>query len=376
MTGNMGDTVNAESAYAQSFGMLPNKTVYSNPTSQVDRVGELRTAYGAGLKAHNAQLKAHNTGTGGAGTAGFALIPVYVDERITDISRKYTPMTMVMPRVTNRGVTADYNVLLAKGPAFTAFEDGSMQETDDQYERRTSFIKYLYSVGRVTGQSNAAQPSYIMGGMVAPGSDTGAFGDAAAPNAMQQRVLTAARSLKELEEQLIMTGNSTSSVAGGPNGSEFDGIVTLQGTTNKVDKNNTEFDLDDIDAAIQLSYDNSGRPNFGVCDSSTFKDMLGLLKGKIGFMAAATEVLWGFQGIKLNTAVGTIPVIMSQYLSNTTGQKSLYFLDLSVWEMRVLQDMSYEKLAKTNDSEKFMLKIYETLICKNTLFNSFVGEIL
>jgi len=42
---------------------------------------------------------------------------------------------------------------------------------------------------------------------------------------------------------------------------------------------------------------------------------------------------------------------------------------MSVWEMRVLQDLTYEDLAKTNDSEKFMLKIYEALICKNVAFN-------
>jgi hypothetical protein len=55
---------------------------------------------------------------------------------------------------------------------------------------------------------------------------------------------------------------------------------------------------------------------------------------------------------------------------NTTGNKAIYFLDLSVIEMRVLQDLTYEKLAKTNDSDKFMLKIYETFIIRNTSFCS------
>ena len=67
--------------------------------------------------------------------------------------------------------------------------------------------------------------------------------------------------------------------------------------------------------------------------------------------------------------------IPSMYLSNTSGSKAIYFLDMSVVEMRVLQDVTYEELAKTNDSEKFMLKVYEALIIKNTAFCSSITEI-
>ena len=63
------------------------------------------------------------------------------------------------------------------------------------------------------------------------------------------------------------------------------------------------------------------------------------------------------------------------YLSNASGSKAIYFLDSTVVELRVLQDMTYEPLAKTNDSEKFMLKIYEALIIKATGFCSSITEI-
>ena len=39
------------------------------------------------------------------------------------------------------------------------------------------------------------------------------------------------------------------------------------------------------------------------------------------------------------------------------------------------QDLTFERLAKTNDSEKFMLKIYEALIIRNTAFCSSITEI-
>jgi hypothetical protein len=63
------------------------------------------------------------------------------------------------------------------------------------------------------------------------------------------------------------------------------------------------------------------------------------------------------------------------FLSNDSGSKCAYFLDLSVVEMRVLQDLTYEKLAKTNDSDKFFLKIYEVFIIKNTSFCSSITAI-
>ena len=182
-------------------------------------------------------------------------------------------------------------------------------------------------------------------------------------------VLVKTRAIREKEESLIVNGSASTDAT------QFSGIVTLQSTVNKVDKNTTAMTLDDINTAIQYSFDDGGRPNLAVCASAVYTDLLGLLTAKIGYMQPVQQVFWGFSTIVLNTMVGQIPVIPSMYLSNTTAEKAIYFLDMSVWEMRVLQDLTYQDLAKTNDSEKFMLKIYEALICKNTAFNSFIGEI-
>ena len=43
--------------------------------------------------------------------------------------------------------------------------------------------------------------------------------------------------------------------------------------------------------------------------------------------------------------------------------------------MRVLLDMTYQEFGITNDSNKFMLKIYEAEILKNTAFNAFIDNI-
>lgn len=367
-TGNAGN-VFEEGAYAASFGFMPNKTRYS----QVDVKSG---SYEIDLRPNmfgkdNIGLKAITTTSGGAGTAGYALIPVYVDPKIIDQSRKYTPLTEIFPRVTNFGITADYNVITAKGGGFTAAEDAALNETNTTYSRASTAIKYLYAVGRVTGQARAAIPPYALQGM-APGvgaTNGTPFQDQSAPNAMQLEVLVKARELKELEENLLINGSVSTTAT------EFDGFITLISTTNKVDKNTSALSLDDVSTAIQYAFDDGGRPNLAVCSSAVYTDLLNLLQAKIGYITAQVSVFWGFQSIVLHTMVGSIPVIPSMYMSNTTGSKAIYFLDLSVIEVRVLQDMTYEELAKTNDSQKFMLKLYETLIIRATAFNSWIGEI-
>lgn len=378
-TGSVGGNFNDAGAYQQSFGNIPHKTRYQvadlksfisgTPKFEVDVRKNMHEAYSTGLKAHN-------TESGGAGTAGYAMVPIYVDPKIIDQTRKYTPLIELVPRVTNQGMFADYNNVIAKGGAFTRGEDVSLTETNTTYDRNSTQIKFLYAVGRVTGPSRAAQPSYILAGMQPGSGAVGPFTDQGAPNAKQQEVLIKTREIRELEENLLVNGNASSSaITGNPNGTEFDGIITLMSTTNTVGKSTSALALGDLDLAIRYAFDDGGRPNLGVCSSDVFTDILGLLQQKIGYMQAMSQVFWGFSTITYNTMVGAIPIIPSMFMSNSSGSKAIYFLDLSVVEMRVLQDLTYEDLAHTNDSDKFMLKIYETLIIRNTAFCSSVTAI-
>ena len=354
-------------AYEQSFGNLPNKTVYQDSFglksgAKIDMREKVKGAFDVGLKAHS-------TTSGGAGTAGYAMIPVYVDPRVIDTTRKYTPLVELIPRVTNQGMYADYNKITAKGGAFTAAEDASLSETNTTYDRASTAIKFIYAVGRVTGPSIAAQPSYVLAGMMPGSGATGAFSDQSASNALQQEVLVKTREIREKEESLIVNGDASTT------STDFSGVVTLMSTTNTVAKGTTALELGDINTAIQYAFDDGGRPNLAVCSSGVYTDLLGLLTQKIGYLKAEAEVFWGFTTIVLHTMVGSIPVVPSMYLSNASGSKAIYFLDMSVVEMRVLQDMTYEELAKTNDSKKFMLKVYEALIIKNTSFCSSITGI-
>ena len=383
-TGSIGNGMDDRAAYAQSFGSMAHKTVYSKPdikgglikkdefVMETDVRGNIKDAYSAGI----VSLKAHGTTSGGAGTAGFAMVPVFVDPKIIDRTRKNTPLTELIPRVTNQGMFADFNVITGKGGAFTRGEDAALTETNTTYDRQSTAIDFLYAVGRVTGPSIAAQPSYVLAGMQPAAGAVSSFTDIGAPNAKQQEVLVKAREIKELEENLLINGNATTSgIAGNPNGTEFSGIITLMGATNTVDKNTSALDLDDYTTAIQNAFDDGGRPNLGVCSSGVFSDTLKLLQSKIGYLQAMQQVFWGFNTVVLQTMVGPVPLIPSMFMSNVSGSKAAYFLDLEVVEMRVLQDMTFEELAKTNDSQKFMLKIYETFIIRAVTFCSSITEI-
>jgi len=359
-------------AYGHSFGSMADDTCYQagarnewnaeSKSFEGDIRPELKSAFDVGFKALEST-------SGGAGTAGYAMVPIYVDPRVIDRTRKYTPLVELIPRVTNQGITADYNVITAKGGGFVAAEDAVMSETDTTYDRMSTSIKYLYSVGRVTGQAQAAIPSYILEGLTPAGGSTGAFSPSTAPNAKQLEVLVKTREIRELEENLIINGDTDSDA------NEFNGFIDILAATNTVDKNTSALALADIDTAIQYAFDDGGRPNLAVCSSGVYSDLLALLTAKIGYLSPVQEVFWGFSTIVLNTMVGQVPVIPSMYMSNTSGSKAIYFLDMSVVEMRVLQDLTYEELAKTNDSQKFMLKVYEALIIKAPTFCSSITEI-
>ena len=370
------------SAYEASFGSLNNGSVYYDPNDSKEtndtRLKALKDYLFENHPRYAAQLKAMTSTSGGAGTAGYAMSPIYVDPILVDRTRKFTPVKNMLKRVTNMGRTADFNVITAKGGAFTAAEDANLTETNTTYDRMSTDIKYLYAVGRVTGQAIAAIPGYNLVGSTIGGSGLGndsSIGTSFANNALQTEVFVKMRELSELEEKLLINGNATTSVYGGANGTEFDGITVTQSTTNEVTANDGPLTEDLINEAIQEAFDDSGRPDFAIADSATYRDIMGILADKKILTQNMQLTEYGTVAITWFGMTGPIKIFPSQFLTNTTTNKSIWFLDSEVWEIRVLQDATYEELAKTNDSKKFMIKEYLTLICRAPTFNSSVQDI-
>ena len=349
--------------------------VLTEPMAKYDFRKEIATGLGFSEKFLNGNLrKALSTtlSTYSAGTLP-VLIPVYVDPEIIDLTRRATPLVELIPRVTNYGRTAEYNQITALGSAKALPEDSALAEADDTYVRRTVAVKFLYAVGRVTGQMFAASKQYLAsGGYV---------------DALSLEVKNKTISLKRLEEEMILLGNGVSdwtdynsTTQSGAN--SFNGLWQLISNSNSnglggsssytTDKAGGALGISDIRTAIRTPRTNGGEPNLMVCDYSTFDKIKALIQDELRYVSTTT-VAWGITTVSFEG----LPIIASRFLKTTNGDGtkdptsgvSLFVMDTNVIEMRVLQDVSYEEMAKTNDSMKFSLKVYETLVVKAPQFN-------
>ena len=283
-------------------------------------------------KAMKIQKQSIDTQTGGAGTAGTALIPIYVDPAVVDRTRRMTPLTELIPRRATRGLTYDYIPLTAKAGAAWNLEDASLPDQVDTYNRTSVAIKYLYAVGRVTGPSIAAMRGFID------------------PTALDLAVKTV--SIKEAEEDMIINGDATT------NPEEPDGMIQLiSSNTTAISASVT---LVDIRAEIATTFNANGAVTLAVTDVSTHNYIKNLL---MDFQRQPAPPAEGLPfGIPGSFQFDELTFIKDRFMPTTSGSRRILILDQRYIFMAVLQDTTYEELAKTNDSNKYMLKEYIALI--------------
>lgn len=351
------------------MGFLPDKTCYKNAFMNIDMKSQMFDT----ARQFMPELKAMDTTIGGAGTAGNATIPVYLDSQVTDNSRKESPLTEIVPRVAVNSTISDWLNITAKGSATFGSEKAALSEQDETISRSSVTIKFLRGIGNVTGVARAAMPAYTLSGFQPSGSSFASpFSNAGAPNAKSLSMLIRARAMKEAEEDAILNGSKSDDA------NEFDGIVTTQSTTNK-NTISRALEAGDIESTLLYAIDDGGRPDLGIGDTATIGQLRNIMLNGWNYRPGDITTQIGFgipSAVTLFTQAGAIPVIGSRFLTTTSGSRSLYFTQIANnIEMRVLQDMTYEELAKTSDSEKFMLKIYEALVLKNSSFNCWAGSI-
>jgi hypothetical protein len=371
--------INPITAFNQSFfgAVQPDEMYYApfGPLGPVDRRKEIKA-----MLYRNLEMKGYSGATsgtaGGAGTAGLAFLPAWPSMTVTDRSRKLTPFTELTARVANMGLYHPFNYVSAKDSAVFAADGATITDQSYTGAQTSVTMKFMYARGNVTGPRQAAQPAYMLGGTAgsATGSGLGAnpFSGVSAPNSLQFEILTRTQALKELEENKFWNGDTD------VDANEFNGIIDLQSTTNKVDKNTTDIEYDDIETMMQYAYDDSGYPTVGGCSSGVLTDIRKIIRDTLRIMPGdmTTTLPFGIvANVTLHTTQGPLPIIPSQYLSNTSGSKALYALDMTEIYFAVLQDATYEKLDKTQDWESFHVKQYEGLVMRAPQFNAFVGEI-
>ena len=308
------------------------------------------------------------------------LIPVYVDPEIIDETRRATPLCEMIPRVTNYGLTASYNIITAIATAQALGEDPAFAAQDDTYSRRTVTMKYLFSHGRVTGPMFAAsKPQLAAGGYV---------------DALSLDVKNKTIALKRLEESMILLGDSATDWTEPVNSATINHSYSFNGLYNIITDANSctlggasgygtdmagaSLSIPAIRTGIRTARTAGGEPNLIVMDYASYDAMKALIQDQLRYVSTQT-IAWGITTVSFEG----IPIIASRFLSTTAGTgamtpatgRSVFILDTNVIEMRVLQDVTYEDLAKVNTSKGFVVYEYLALVVKAPKFNHVMYDI-
>lgn len=272
-----------------------------------------------------------STGTGGAGTAGYALIPVYVDPDIIDRTRREIPFIEMCARRAVQGLTYDYNAITTLTNAVTLAEDASLDDLTDVYDRFSTTMTYIYSTGRVSGPTIAARRGYV--------------------DALNLEVQNRTIGMKRYEDSLCLQATGTS-----PEMSSLHDLITTNTTALS-----GALTISALRTEITQCRDAGGVINLLVTTNTLSDSLKGLMMDYQRWVDT-TKIAWGIETMSFDG----IPVIVDRYVP--TGY--VYILDMSVVFMAVLQDMVYQELPSPNDSVKFTLKAYEALVCRAEAFCS------
>ena len=324
--------IDSESLYKASFGDMPDETVYE------DGFGKIETMVddGGDVVVSNESLhKAVNVGAS-SGAAGYALTPIVWDRDVVDITRKLTPLLTLIPKVTNKGKVAQYYRITARGAANWGAEDPALSESDDTKEEANESIRYLRVGGRVTGVAQIAGAHF--------------------ESSMQREVINKTQSMNEAIEEAMLTGNNAT------NQYQPDGLQQL--LTANTDDVAGAVSLSDVTELVNQCFVDKGAPNLLITDPFTATDLIEQQMDYVRYTDPNITIAWGLQVPSIQTVVGRLPMLISQFMPSTTGSRRVFCINTNYVQRRVLQDITFERLAKTSDSEKFMLKTYSTLINK------------
>lgn len=327
--------VDVNSIYKSSFGDIPDEMMYSGPLQpEIMKMPDVQK----NVEAWQVQTFGKAASVGAAsGASGYVPMPLAYDQGVVDITRRFTPIKALIPKVTNQGLTANYFRLTARGSADWGEENPGLTEADDTKELLSASIKYCRVVGRVTGVAEVAGAHFM--------------------STMQNEVMNKTQTLNETIEEALLNGN-TSGDANEPNG-----LIKLC-TANNTNLSGDVPTLEDVDELVNDCFVDKGAPNLLITDPYTASNLKNQIMNTVRYQDPYTQVAWGLQALSINTVVGELPLIVSQFMPTGADAKRVLCVNTNFLEQRVLQDITFQKLAKTEDAEKFMLKTYMTLINK------------
>lgn len=306
--------------YKSSFGNAPDGTVYDDGTGVSQDFIDM--------------VKAVNIGAG-TGTAGFLPSPVVYDPMVTDITRLYTPIQTIVPRVTNVGQTAAYFRFTDRGTATWGAELPELNESDSTRESVSKAIKFLRITGRVSNVAISAGKHF--------------------ESALQEEIKDKNIAMIEAIEDGLINGDGA--------GNNPDGFRTL------FTANNTavggSITMSDINDLLDDCYDALGRINLLVTDARTLTAIRQQMQDFVRY-ESPVKVGWGMDSVSIASNHGMVPMVTSQAMPSASGSREILAMDVNMAQQRVLLEQSYQPLAQTDDSTKFYMRTYRQNIYKHT----------
>jgi len=299
---------------------------YYNPMNRISYTDNLYKA-----KLAKASI---DTQTGGPGTAGTAMIPVYPDNQGVDRTIRETPLRNMISRRAVKGLTYDYIPKTSQAGAAWAAESATIVDQVDVYDRVSVGIKYLYAKGRITGPSIAAMRGFI--------------------DPSQLDLASKTKAIREAEEDMIINGDA------GTNPEEPTGLI-VGITTNTTNKSGATVKLADIRSELTTTFNANGDVTVAVTDASTHNYIKGLLLDIQRNVENPSEIVMGF-GIPGAFDFDGVMFIKDKFMPTSGSAKRILFLDMRYIFVAVLQDLTYEEKYDENDRYPYLLKEYLTFV--------------
>lgn len=303
---------------------------------------------------------------GTSSTTGSYLMHVIADEGVTYMYKRPYPMQALIPVEANKGRQALWDVIgpYEFGSAGFGTEDQDFTESDITTHNRTEFIKYMFTVGRVT---KAAQ---FAGLAQTPSRDMLAVRIDACQDAL--------RALRERRMLGVTSDVSDTAFAyASASANEYKGLYELITTNTSgatanqtwITSNGNTYKqiMTDLDTSYRYMMKFGMQPNLAVCDLRTFST---IRQGLMEYFRTepVKEFVQGVAKISLVFPAATgLPLVPHPFLSQTAAYGSVFLLDTRLIARRALWQDTYEELAKVNLSQKFVVSAAETLVDKSDI---------
>ena len=278
-------------------------------------------------------------------TVGQYFIPLHLDPDVVRRTQEETPFLALLRRRTMIGLTANIQVVDTLPVSAYEAEAAVLTEEVGAYNRLPYTAKYLYSIGKVTGQAIAATRTYNP--------------------AMTQDMIDHALSFRIKEEDSVLVGEDTdtSSSFYTYNQYGFDGAHKILAGYDTGSNQNDLADasiisLTDVRAGIKEVKKDFGRPSLVVVDIETYEALKNAITQYTGFVNQSINIAWGLQ----TYSIDGVPVLWTHTLPSADAVRSALICDMRMLEMHMLLDITQEPLAKTDDADKYMIKDYGVFV--------------